>query len=485
MLFNSVPFLFVFLPVALAGFFLLGSLRWRTGAVLWLALASLAFYGWADPSRLLPILLASIAFNFLVGRALLVWRSPVHLALGFLGNLVLLGHFKYAGFLTEVFGSVTGAAVRPPHVLLPIGISFFTFTQIAFLVDAYRQEASAYTPWHYLLFVTFFPHLIAGPIYHHREIIPQLERSEVYRPDAANLSLGATWLALGLAKKVLLADSLVGYVTPAFAAAAAGAPVGLADAWIAVFAFTLQLYYDFSGYSDMAIGLALMFGVRLPLNFDSPYKATSLIDFWRRWHMTLSRFLRDYLYIPLGGNRRGPARRYANLAVTMLLGGLWHGAGWTFVAWGGLHGIGLIVNHAWRAGAPSRRAAIPSGLAWGLTLGFVVLTWVPFRARDVPAALVMWAGMAGANGLFSAQSALAGGLSTPLAWLAALLAVALFAPNTQQLLSQPAELVVPARATPSRWRPTMRWALVAGLLFGVAVSFVMAHRPTEFLYFRF
>jgi D-alanyl-lipoteichoic acid acyltransferase DltB (MBOAT superfamily) len=481
MLFNSVPFMFVFLPVALAGFFLLGSRGWRTGAVLWLALASLAFYGWDDPSRLLPILLASIAFNFLVGRALLAWRSPVHLALGLLGNLVLLGHFKYAAFLVDAFGSVTGIAVRPPNVLLPIGISFFTFTQIAFLVDAYRYEARPYAPWHYLLFVSFFPHLIAGPIYHHREIIPQLERSETYRPDAANLGLGATWFTLGLAKKVLLADSLVGYVTPAFAAVAAGTPVGFADGWIAVLGFALQLYYDFSGYSDMAIGLALMFGVRFPLNFDSPYKATSLIDFWRRWHMTLSRFLRDYLYIPLGGNRRGPGRRYVNLAITMLLGGLWHGAGWTFVIWGGLHGIGLIVNHAWRASAVSRRAAIPSSVAQGLTLAFVVLAWVPFRARDVAAALVMWASMAGVNGLFTAESTLPGRLATPLLWIAALLGVALLAPNTQQLLSQPAD----PRAVPSTWQPNLRWGLVAGLLFGVAVSFVVAHRPTEFLYFRF
>jgi D-alanyl-lipoteichoic acid acyltransferase DltB (MBOAT superfamily) len=243
----------------------------------------------------------------------------------------------------------------------------------------------------------------------------------------------------------------------------------------------LQLYYDFSGYSDMAIGLALMFGVRFPLNFDSPYKATSLIDFWRRWHMTLSRFLRDYLYIPLGGNRRGPGRRYVNLAITMLLGGLWHGAGWTFVIWGGLHGIGLIVNHAWRASAVSRRAAIPSSVAQGLTLAFVVLAWVPFRARDVAAALVMWASMAGVNGLFTAESTLPGRLATPLLWIAALLGVALLAPNTQQLLSQPAD----PRAAPSPWQPNLRWGLVAGLLFGVAVSFVVAHRPTEFLYFRF
>jgi D-alanyl-lipoteichoic acid acyltransferase DltB (MBOAT superfamily) len=364
---------------------------------------------------------------------------------------------------------------------LPIGISFFTFTQIAFLVDAYRHEARAYTPWHYLLFVSFFPHLIAGPIYHHREIIPQLERSETYRPDPVTLSLGATWFTLGLAKKVLLADSVIGYVTPAFAAAAAGTPVGFADSWIAVLAFTLQLYHDFSGYSDMAIGLALMLGVRLPLNFDSPYKASSLIDFWRRWHMTLSRFLRDYLYIPLGGNRRGPARRYVNLAVTMLLGGLWHGAGWTFVIWGGLHGIGLIVNHAWRASAASRRVAISPSLARGLTLAFVVLAWVPFRARDVAAALVVWAGMAGVSGLFTAESAPPGRLSTPVLWITALLAVALFAPNTQQLLSQPAD----PRGAPSRWQPTLRWALAAGLLLGVAVSLVVAHRPTEFLYFRF
>src|SRR5215831_9823145 len=303
MLFNSAQFIFVFLPIVLSVFFLLGRLREQILAVMWLVAASLVFYGFDDPYRLLPLILASIAFNFFIGR-------------------MLLGYFKYAGFLDETLDAVTGIALPKPNIDLPIGISFFTFTQIAFLVDAYRGEAREYEPFHYALFVSFFPHLIAGPIYHHKEIMPQFHLQENFRFDISNFGFGLTWFALGLAKKMLFADVLAQYATPIFNAAAAGQAVGLVDGWIGACGFGLQLYYDFSGYTDMAIGLALMIGVRLPLNFDSPYKALSLVDFWRRWHMTLSRFLRDYLYIPLGGNRKGPRRRYINLLVTMLLGGL-------------------------------------------------------------------------------------------------------------------------------------------------------------------
>jgi alginate O-acetyltransferase complex protein AlgI len=484
MLFNSVQFMFVFLPVVLAGFFVLGWLRQPTPAVLWLGLASLVFYGWDDPYRLLPIILTSVAYNFAVGRMLVRRPSRGLLAIGICGNLLLLGYFKYAGFLTDVFSTATGMAVSRPDVTLPIGISFFSFTQIAFLVDAFRGEAREYKPWHYLLFVTFFPHLVAGPIYHHKEIMPQFDRRETFRFDVSNVSLGLTWFALGLAKKVMLADPIASYATPVFAAAAAGTPVGFVDSWIGVLSFTLQIYYDFSGYSDMAIGLALMIGVRFPLNFNSPYKATSLIDFWRRWHMTLSQFLRDYLYIPLGGNRKGPRRRFINLMVVMLLGGLWHGAAWNFVVWGGLHGLGLAANHAWRKVAEPRGLALPVPAAWVLTFGFVVLAWVAFRADNLPTALALWKSMAGINGFIPAQSVVAGPIAGAMSLLAGLLALALVAPNTQQLLSYPGD--VGARLEqPLQWRPRPGWALAVGLLFGAALSFVIAQRPTEFLYFKF
>jgi alginate O-acetyltransferase complex protein AlgI len=484
MLFNSAQFIFVFLPIVLSIFFLLGRLREHMLALMWLAAASLFFYGWDDPYRLLPLILFSIAFNFFIGRMLLASQSRIVLTIGICGDLLLLGYFKYAGFLVETFSDLTGLVVQKPNIDLPIGISFFTFTQIAFLVDAYRGEAREYEPIHYTLFVSFFPHLIAGPIYHHKEIMPQFQLQENFRFHIANLGLGLTWFALGLAKKVLFADVLAQYATPIFNAAAAGKPVGLLDGWIAVSGFALQLYYDFSGYSDMAIGLALMIGMRFPLNFNSPYKAQSLIDFWRRWHMTLSRFLRDYLYIPLGGNRKGPRRRYFNLLVTMLLGGLWHGAAWTFVIWGAVHGCGLVVNHAWNKIADAYRLRLPNPIAWALTLFFVTLAWVPFRADNLSAAFTIWKSLFGLHGLAPGETMTATQLATAAICISGLLAVALFAPNTQQLLSYP-RVIVAALRQPTRFVPSLRWAMAAGVAFGIAVSLIITQRPTEFLYFRF
>jgi alginate O-acetyltransferase complex protein AlgI len=484
MLFNSAQFIFVFLPIVLSVFFLLGRLREQMLAVMWLVIASLVFYSSDDPYRLLPLILSSIAFNFFIGRMLLRSQNRVLLAIGVGGDLLLLGYFKYAGFLVETLNAVTGIALQNPNIDLPIGISFFTFTQIAFLVDAYRGEAREYEPFHYTLFVSFFPHLIAGPIYHHKEIMPQFQLQENFRFHISNFGFGLTWFALGLAKKMLFADVVAQYATPIFNAAAAGQALGLVDSWIGVCGFALQLYYDFSGYSDMAIGLALMIGVRLPLNFDSPYKALSLIDFWRRWHMTLSRFLRDYLYIPLGGNRKGPRRRYINLLVTMLLGGLWHGAAWTFVIWGAIHGFGLVVNHAWNKVAESYRLSLPNPVAWALTLAFVMVAWVPFRADSLSATFTIWKGMFGLHGLVPAESVIAAQVTTAIACIAGLLAVALFAPNTQQLLSYP-RVIIAAFRQPIRFIPSPRWAMAAGIAFGIAVSFIITQRPTEFLYFRF
>src|SRR5215471_12211327 len=484
MLFNSAQFIFVFLPIVLSVFFLLGRLQEQMLAVMWLVIASLVFYSSDDPYRLLPLILASIAFNFFIGRMLLRSQNRVLLAIGVGGDLLLLGYFKYAGFLVETLNAVTGVALQNPNVALPIGISFFTFTQIAFLVDAYRGEAREYEPFHYTLFVSFFPHLIAGPIYHHKEIMPQFHLQENFRFHISNFCFGLTWFALGLAKKMLFADVVAQYATPIFNAADAGQPLGLVDSWIGVCGFALQLYYDFSGYSDMAIGLALMIGVRLPLNFDSPYKALSLIDFWRRWHMTLSRFLRDYLYIPLGGNRKGPRRRYVNLLVTMLLGGLWHGAAWTFVIWGAIHGLGLIVNHAWNKIADTYRLQLPNPIAWALTLVFVMLAWVPFRADNLSATFTMWKSLLGLYGLAPGETLSATQLAAAAICIVGLLAVALFAPNSQQLLSYP-RVIVAALRQPTRFVPSLRWAMAAGVAFGIAVSFIITQRPTEFLYFRF
>lgn len=463
------------MPAVLLGCRLLEHVRRTQWIPLWLGLASLVFYGWDDPGRLLPLILASICFNFLIGRELARRPRRWLLALGVAGNLLMLGYFKYVGFLAESLRFLGLDAVPNLQVDLPIGISFYTFTQIAFLVDAQGGKAREYRFGHYLLFVTFFPHLVAGPILHHKEMMPQFERRQRDLASLEDISIGISGFILGLFKKVVLADGISVYAAPVFDAAGQGAGLAPLDAWIGALAFTLQLYFDFSGYSDMAIGLARMFGIDFPLNFNSPYKATSLIDFWRRWHMTLSRFLRDYLYIPLGGNRRGPARRYVNLLLTMLIGGLWHGAAWTFVLWGGLHGLGLAINHVWRESL-GRHYRLPAWLGLGLTFAFVVLAWVPFRATSFSATLLVWQSMFGLSDAVP-LTALAGQNPTIAGWILGLVALAGWAPNTQEILS--------GAGTRLAWCPSRFWGLALGGMAGAVLAMIAMQAQSEFLYFRF
>jgi D-alanyl-lipoteichoic acid acyltransferase DltB (MBOAT superfamily) len=370
MLFNSVQFVFAFLPVVLIVFFLFGWLGLRQVAIGWAFLASLFFYGWENPWRLLPLILASAAFNFFAGRGLARFGSKRLLIMGVTGNLLLLGVFKYTAFLLGSFGWLTGFSVPQADIPLPIGISF------------------------------------------------------------------------------------------------------------GVVSYALQIYFDFSAYSDMAIGLALMMGITFPLNFNSPYKAASLIDFWRRWHMTLSRFLRDYLYISLGGNRKGPLRRHINLLITMVLGGLWHGATWNFAVWGAIHGAGLLLNHLWRDIAGRLRFTLPRPLGWTLTLLVVLFAWVPFRAETLDSSLLLWQSMLGLHG-FSGPTV--ENFRIAIGWIVALSAIALFAPNTQEIFALDWRAVSTTRL---RWRPSGPWAVAVGCLFGVAVA-GMVSKPTMFLYFRF
>jgi D-alanyl-lipoteichoic acid acyltransferase DltB (MBOAT superfamily) len=321
-------------------------------------------------------------------------QSRAVLTIGIIFNLCLLGFFKYAGFFVANVDLVFGLHWAVPTIILPIGISFITFQKIAFLVDAHRGLVRNFTLLNYAFFVTFFPQLIAGPITHHSEIMPQIGPSQ-RRDLAADIAVGLSIFVVGLFKKVVVADSLAVYADAGYATVKAGHPLDTASAWVAVLSYSFQLYYDFSAYSDMAVGLARMFGFQLPVNFYSPYKSASIIDFWRRWHITLSRFLRDYLYIPLGGNRRGTVRRYLNLGIVMLLGGLWHGANWTFVLWGGIHGLMLAVNHAWRALPVSRSVAfktrLADGLAIAVTFTAVTLAWVLFRSETFADARTMFA----------------------------------------------------------------------------------------------
>jgi len=410
MLFNSYEFIFLFLPITFLVFFAIVR-SGREAAIFWLVAASLFFYGWWNPSYLILILL-SMGMNFAFGRQLGKLHAQERrniarawLAAGVGLNLAVLGYYKYAGFFVESVNAVAGTSFHVGEIILPLAISFFTFQQIAYLVDAWKGITREYSFLHYALFVTFFPQLIAGPIVHHKEMLPQFMDKANLSPRLENLSVGLTIFFIGLFKKAVLADGVAPYSTSVFEAAGSGEPMTFFVAWGGALAYTMQLYFDFSGYSDMAIGAARLFGIRLPLNFHSPYKAVSIVEFWRRWHMTLSRFLRDYLYIPLGGSRRGKARRYLNLFTTMLLGGLWHGAGWTFVAWGGLHGLYLAVNHAWHRihpfipGRIRLRGRIGKAVAWAITFLAVVVGWVFFRAPDFDSALVVLQGMSGANGV--------------------------------------------------------------------------------------
>ena len=506
MLFNAPEFLFGFLPLTLVVFFALGMRGGARLAAPWLVAASLFFYGWWNPAYL-TLIVASIAFNYGVGAGLTRLREPdrpgarkLLLALGVAANLGALGWFKYAGFFVDnlnvLLGGALGWGLHLERVILPLAISFFTFQQVAYLVDTARGEARERSLLHYCLFVTFFPQLIAGPIVHHDEVLPQLRAKGWARgPRSEDLALGATTFTAGLFKKVVFADTLALSATPVFSAVAAGTDPTFAEAWVGTLAYTLQLYFDFSGYSDMAIGLGRMFGVKLPVNFDSPYQATNIADFWRRWHITLSRFLRDYLYIPLGGNRRGRARRYVNLMITMLLGGLWHGAGWTFVIWGGLHGAYLAVQHAWSALWRAHGGASP-GDSWAgrvaaraLTFFAVIVGWVFFRAADVDAALVILQAMSGLGGLGLADpfaNHVVADAGTAVVLIVGLLGVALVAPNTQQLVGSWERSGEPARALDwLRWRPSPLHAALVGVLFFVCFSRIFAAEASEFLYFQF
>ena len=397
MLFNSQVFVLGFLPVCLAGFFAFGRLG-AAWALRWLLAASLVFYGWWN-APLVGLLAGSIAVNYALGS--LILRHADRAAarrltvLGVALNLALLGWFKYADFLVQSFAGALGLETPLLRIGLPLAISFFTFQQIMFLVDSYTRSRPPVRALPYAAFVSFFPHLIAGPLVRPREIIPQLLNPALARPDAENLTVGLTVFLLGLGKKLVLADTFAPFADRGFAAAAQGTPLTFFEAWCAALAYALQIYFDFSGYSDMAIGLARMMNIRFPQNFDSPYKSRNISEFWHRWHITLSHFLRDYVYIPLGGNRCGQVRRGVNLMATMLLGGLWHGAAWNFVLWGGLHGGFLIAHQQFRRLAPR---GMPALAGQALTLLAVVAAWVPFRADGTGASLAMLRGMAGLNG---------------------------------------------------------------------------------------
>lgn len=494
MLFNSYEFIFAFFPAAIAGFYLIGAYS-PTAAARFLGLMSLLFYGWWS-LQALPLLVGSIVFNYWLGSRLVAESEnstrrswTLWFAVG--ANLSFLAVFKYADFFisTVNVGRIAGGGQPIPalHLVLPIGISFYTFTQIAFLVDCWQGKVRERSFSHYLLFVTYFPHLIAGPVLHHAQMMPQFAHAATYRPSAEKLGLGLATFTLGLTKKLVFADPLGQYADLVFDAVKTGLEPSLLTAWLGVIAYALQIYFDFSGYSDMAIGIALCLGVRLPINFLSPYKATSIIDFWRRWHISLSTFLRDYLYIPLGGSHKGAFRRYINLAVTMILGGLWHGASWTFVLWGTLHGLFLTVNHLWRAVSwptfPASARPLLASLAWLLTFVCVCIAWVLFRADNLSTVITFYKGMLGLNGYSPSPFV---GMNVPFkqSEFYQLLLVGFFScvalPSSDRLREW---IPRPIRWTRRVGVAVVSTALLAGVAFGYGVSRLGQHSP--FLYFQF
>ena len=446
MLFSSFEFLFAFVPVVCVVYFALTRFFGHPAGRLWLLLASFFFYGYWE-IRYVPLLAASVAFNFLIGKR--IRGGSGWLMAGIVGNVAALAYYKYTGFFLTSLNTAAGWQLTVPTILLPLGISFFTFTQIAYLVDASSEKIPDYNFVDYALFVSYFPHLLAGPILHHAQMMPQFGNAARARFDADRFSSGLSLLAAGLVKKILIADLVAPVATEGFRNAST---LTFGPAWIAALAYTVQIYFDFSGYTDMARGVSKMLNIDLPINFNSPYQARNLQDFWQRWHITLSRFLRDYVFYSVGGAKR---HLYFATIATFAIGGLWHGANWTFVIWGLLNGFGIVLVRL-------TPVTLPLWLARAMTFVSVTLLWVWFRAATVADAWKMWRTML--SGVPSAPA-----WQPVLGLIAAALLYAWFAPNSQKLFDRP--VLAPA------------WRVVLGLL--AAYSIASLQNASEFLYFNF
>jgi alginate O-acetyltransferase complex protein AlgI len=495
MLFNSYEFLFAFLPLVLIGFLLLqrlGNTRLLLG---WLTVSSLFFYAWWNPKYLLLLLLSG-GVNYGLGslmtrgsRARSLW-----LVIGILFNLFLLGYFKYANFFVDSISAVTSLEFNFQHIILPLAISFYTFQQITYLVDTSKGLTEPHGWLEYALFVSFFPQLIAGPIVHHGDMLSQFKDLAKPRDNVRQLEVGGSIFVIGLFKKIVVADGFGEYATPIFKMAAQDQVIPTLDAISGMFSYAFQLYFDFSGYSDMAIGLGCMFGIKLPVNFFSPYRAQNISELWAMWHATLTRFLRDYIYTPLGGFLVSRPRQRFNLFMTMFLGGIWHGAGWTFVLYGACHGSYMVIQQWWRI-----RVSGPLGWTGNsyyragmqlFTFLLCVLTLVLFRADTLAAAGQLY------SSLYNFSDVLAGITSGSFlkdyGLVYSLLTLALVAcwmlPNTYQLFKSH-EVVVPTNIAGRdavldiTWQPTKLWAVFLAVL--ASVCLLSLNSPTEFLYFQF
>lgn len=538
MLFNSYIFILLFLPVTMLGYYALAGRGMHRPAITWLIGASLVFYGWWSPPYLI-LLCGSVLVNYWLGERINQYdddRLRKRWMIGGIAfNLALLGYFKYANFFVDNVNLALGADFELAYIFLPLGISFFTIQQIAYLADKAARRTSACDFLHYSLFVTFFPQLIAGPIVQHHETIPQFMQSTLGKFKRSDIAIGLTIFFIGLFKKVVIADSYAEYASPAFAMADSGGALTFFEGWLATICYTFQLYFDFSGYSDMAIGISRMFGVKLPVNFHSPYKATGIIEFWRRWHMSLTRFITAYVFTPLATSltrkavrwKIGKAGMFAlSLAVpsfiTFLLVGLWHGAGWTFVLFGLIHGALSVINYGWR-GLRKRWArgkkpviSIAERAAYiTLTMLVIMFTLAIFRATTLDGAWQMWHAMLGLNGLSLPEGYIAAGSNLRLMLeeagltfqalnvvhstdirliimsLPFISVIVWFMPNTQQLLwkYEPA-LLQPLKAIkndttplPIRWQPTAPWLIYIWLV--AMLGLLCLTRQSEFLYFQF
>lgn len=478
MLFNSFEFIFVFLPIIFVGYYVLNKVNFTLSKV-WLLVGSLFFYSWWNPVYL-PLILSSIFVNYFIGT----WlgnaegkrKRQTILTAGLIFNIALLGYFKYYDFFITNLNTLFSTDFNVLHLVLPLAISFFTFQQIGYLVDSYRLETKGYRFFDYALFVSFFPQLIAGPIVHHSEVMSQFENRQNKVIQFKNISLGLFVFALGLFKKIGIADTFAIWATEGYNASD---QLTLLGGWVTSLSYTFQLYFDFSGYSDMAIGLGLLFNITLPYNFSSPYKALSIQDFWRRWHMTLSSFLTKYIYIPLGGSRKSMPRTYVNILIVFFVSGIWHGAGWTFVLWGLAHGFASVIYRWWS----THGFKLPKLLAWFVTFQFINITWVLFRAPDFQTATQVMKAM---FGLQSVGQSSAASIFSPLNMMEAEVLVtnhmfivigtivffffiSVLAKNTNELREN--------------FKPTFARALFTAALF--VYSIFQLQKVSEFLYFNF
>lgn len=476
MLFNSIEFIFFFLPITFVIYFWLNRCRLGDFSKAFLVVSSLFFYSWWNINYL-PLILISMVFNFMIGSYLSRNQQPptnkrhfvkpkTLLITGIIGNVALLGYFKYADFFIANANFIFNSNISLLKLTLPLAISFFTFQQIAYLVDSYKGETKEYDFLSYALFVSFFPQLIAGPIVHHKEMMPQFDKTRNKVLNYKNILLGLFIFSMGVFKKVVIADTFAEYATEGFDKLAV---LEFFIAWKTSLSYTFQLYFDFSGYCDMAIGAALLFNIKLPINFNSPYKATDIQDFWRRWHITLGRFLRDYIYIPLGGNKKGLPRTLINLFLTFLIGGIWHGAGWTFVFWGFLHGLALVIHRLWSL----TKIKLPKVLAWFITFNFVNFAWVFFRAKSFDDAIKVLKGMCSINMQYILNTPIKDVINVS-AILLLLFAFILYCKNSVQYLDKFINN-----------KNLFLWTVLFSIMLIISICFIIIGSYSEFIYFNF